>query len=40
MKPYFGAFTNNEEIYQLSLAYMSVCSFMQIPNMVHIAIRR
>ena len=27
MKPYFGAFTNNEEIYQLSMAYMSVCSF-------------
>ena len=40
MKPYFGAFTNNEEIYQLSLAYMSVCSFMQIPNMVHIAIQK
>ena len=35
MKPYFRAFTNNEEIYQLSIAYMSVCSFMQIPNMVH-----
>ena len=34
MKPYFRAFTNNEEIYQLSIAYMSVCSFMQIPNMV------
>lgn len=40
MKPYFGAFTNNEEIYHLSLAYMSVCSFMQIPNMVHIAIQK
>ena len=40
MKPYFWAFTNNEEIYQLSLAYMSVCSFMQIPNMVHIAIQK
>ena len=37
MKPYFRAFTNNEEIYQLSIAYMGVCSFMQIPNMVHIA---
>ena len=33
MKPYFRAFTNNEEIYQLSIAYMSVYSFMQIPNM-------
>ena len=40
MKPYFGTFTNNEEIYQLSLDYMSVCSFMQIPNMVHIAIQK
>ena len=40
MKSYFGAFTNNEEIYQLSIAYMSVCSFMQIPNMVHIAIQK
>ena len=27
-------------IYQLSIAYMSVCSFMQIPNMVHIAIQK
>ena len=35
-----GRFTNNEEIYQLSIAYMSVCSFMQIPNMVHIAIQK
>ena len=40
MKPYFRAFTRNEEIYQLSIAYMSVCSFMQIPNMVHIAIQK
>ena len=40
MKPYFRAFTNNEEIYQLSIAYMSVCSFMQIPNMAHIAIQK
>ena len=40
MKPYFRAFTNNEEIYQLSIAYMGVCSFMQIPNMVHIAIQK
>ena len=40
MKLYFRAFTNNEEIYPLSIAYMSVCSFMQIPNMVHIAIQK
>mgnify|MGYP000122658375 CR=1 FL=1 len=36
----FGIGANNEEIYQLSLAYMSLCSFMQIPNMVHIAIQK
>ena len=40
MKPYFRAFTDNEEVYQLSIAYMSICSFMQIPNMVHIAIQK
>lgn len=40
MKPYFLAFSSNEEIYKLSIAYMSICSFMQIPNMVHIAIQK
>ena len=40
MKPYFRAFTGNEEIYKLSIAYMGFCSFMQIPNMVHIAIQK
>ena len=40
MRPYFRAFTGNEEIYRLSIAYMGVCSFMQIPNMVHIAIQK
>ena len=40
MKPYFRAFTGNEEIYKLSIAYMGLCSFMQIPNMVHISIQK
>ena len=40
MKPYFRAFTGNEEIYKLSIAYMGLCSLMQIPNMVHIAIQK
>ena len=40
MKPYFMAFSSNEEIYKLSIAYMSICSFMQIPNMVHISIQK
>ena len=32
MKPYFRAFTSNEEIYQLSIAYMGVCSFIANPQ--------
>lgn len=30
MKPYFRAFTGNEEIYKLSIAYMGLCSLMQM----------
>lgn len=40
MKPYFHAFTNDVEIYRLSVQYMGVCAFMQIPNMVHITIQK
>ena len=38
--PYFRSFTTDEEIYQLAMEYMSVCVFMQVPNMVHIAIQK
>ena len=37
---YFAAFTGDPEIYALCREYMSVCVFMQIPNMVHIAIQK
>ena len=37
---YFKAFTSDASIYSLSIAYMSVCAFMQVPNMVHIAIQK
>jgi len=40
IKPYFKAFTKDSEIYALCLDYMSICVFMQIPNMVHIAIQK
>lgn len=40
MKSYFGAFTQNPEVDALCLKYMGVCAFMQIPNMVHIAIQK
>ena len=38
--PYFRSFTTDEEIYRLAMEYMSVCVFMQVPNMVHIAIQK
>ncbi|MDO5775720.1 MAG: MATE family efflux transporter [Eubacteriales bacterium] len=40
MGGYFRSFTTDEEIYRLAMEYMSVCVFMQIPNMVHIAIQK
>lgn len=40
MKPYFSAFTNNPAIFNYAMQYMSVCAFMQVPNMVHIAIQK
>lgn len=40
IKPYYAAFTQNSEIYEYGLSYMKVCAYMQIPNMVHIAIQK
>lgn len=40
MKPYFRSFTDNADIYSLCIAYMQICAFMQVPNMVHIAIQK
>ena len=40
LKPYFNAFIDDARIYSLCIQYMSVCAFMQIPNMVHIAIQK
>ena len=40
MKTYYAAFTQNSEIFEYGISYMSVCAFMQIPNMVHIAIQK
>ena len=40
LKPYFNAFIDDARIYDLCIQYMSVCAFMQIPNMVHIAIQK
>lgn len=38
IKPYYAAFTQNSEIFAYGLSYMKICAFMQLPNMVHIAI--
>lgn len=40
LKPYFTAFIDDAQIYDLCIDYMYVCAFMQIPNMVHIAIQK
>lgn len=40
MKPYYAAFTQNRDIFEYGLSYMKICAFMQIPNMVHIAIQK
>lgn len=40
LKPYFSAFTDDKAIYDLCIDYMFICAFMQLPNMVHIAIQK
>lgn len=40
LKPYFNAFIDDPEIYNLCLRYMTICAFFQVPNMVHIAIQK
>ena len=40
MKPYYAAFTQNSEIFEYGMTYMKICAYMQIPNMVHIAIQK
>lgn len=40
VKPYFSSFTTNKNIYNLGLEYMYICVFLQLPNMVHIAIQK
>ncbi len=40
LEPYFHLFIRDEEIYTLSMEYMKICVFLQIPNMVHIAIQK
>lgn len=40
IKPYFRMFANESELYSLCMEYMSICAFMQVPNMVHIVIQK
>lgn len=40
IKPYYTAFTQNSAIFSYGLSYMKVCAYMQLPNMVHIAIQK
>lgn len=40
MKFYYAAFTTDHHIFDYGIIYMRVCAFMQVPNMVHIAIQK
>ena len=40
MTPYYSAFTEDSRIFEYSCIYMQICAFMQVPNMVHIAIQK
>lgn len=40
IKPYYAVFTQNSEIFEYGLAYMEICAFMQLPNMVQIAVQK
>lgn len=40
INPYYSVFTQNKEIFEYGILYMSICVFMQIPNMVHIVIQK
>ncbi len=40
LEPYFALYVDNPQILKLSMEYMNVCVFIQLPNMVHIAIQK
>lgn len=40
MKSYYAAFTTDYQIFDYGIIYMRICAFMQVPNMVHIAIQK
>jgi putative MATE family efflux protein len=39
-EPFFQRFTDDPEILELSISYMKIAAFMQVPNMVHISIQK
>ncbi|MDY6231413.1 MATE family efflux transporter [Peptostreptococcus porci] len=40
IKPYFKAIIQDYSIYSLAIRYMTICAFLQVPNMIHIAIQK
>lgn len=40
VKPYFSSFRIEDEVFNYGLDYMYICVFLQLPNMVHIAIQK
>lgn len=39
-KPFFASFTDDPEIYNLSVRYMRICAFLEVSSMVHICIQK
>lgn len=40
MRFYFKSFNINDEIYSLSMEYMFICSFLQVPCMIHFSVEK
>lgn len=40
LEPYFSVYIKEAEIFELAMQYMHVCVFMQLPNILHIAVQK
>lgn len=40
LRPYFSLYIQDKEILSLAMKYMNICIFIQLPNMLHIAVQK
>lgn len=40
LRPYFSLYIQDKEILSLAMQYMNICIFIQLPNMLHIAVQK